>query len=427
MNATDSFDAGSIIIKARALLSSNDGKLSSESLEEIDRAINLLYAKFNELDDHEALATCGIIGFAITKGSKNASKKKPKLNRWSSNPPPHITSLPNDAERSGAIGILKNIKAPWVASYALTNAAKFDGHKQITSTLIKWIDTGSTCSADILHGFTEFLKDVPETPKAQTEAILKQFPTLFESPINCDPEKHSSAFLNAITVALNVFNSRPECFDKSNPIETLISSCDKSSGLEPHILFNPEVQNALCIASKAILKPSKSTSKAIYNIGLRLLSLAEWHVRLHGIDNSADILESLQSISNDLLLTSTAKKSKKYTSLLVKSADTPNPQKITTTDIHTLASSLLLAWDDLLQSSDIESSTVAVTAIIQSMASTLGLARFGKTGQVISFDPFRHFIDGDPTTNVIVAIPGITVVRPDGSERVLVKAVVNPT
>lgn len=425
MNPTDTFDAGPIINKARELLSSNEGKLSSESLEEVDRAINLLYAKFNELGDYQALETCGIIGYAIAKGSKNASKKKPKLKRWSSEPPPPITELPTESERAGAIGILKSFKAPWVASYALKNAGKFDGHKKLSTSLLKWIETGSTCSADTLHGFSSFLTEIGTTNISQIDAIFKQYPSLFEAPINCETDIHGAAFSCAMRIALDVFTANPERFGKYNPVETLISSCEKSSGLEPHILFNPEVQNALCVALKSISKPSKTTTNAVFKIGHRLLSLALWHVKLYGMDDSAEILGVLDSIDNDLFLTSNAKKSKSYSGLLAKS-ESLKAQRTSTTDIYTLVSSLLLAWDDLLQFVSLDKNTDEITALLQSISSSLGLARFGTKDQIISFDPFRHFIDADPTTNVIVAIPGITVIRADGSERVLVKAVVNP-
>lgn len=423
MNTPDAFVPLETINKARDLLNSQGKKLTGEALEEIERSINLLCAKFNDLDDHLALQVCGLIGLAIAKGSKNAAKKKPKLSRWNSDEPPSLTELTGTAERYGAIKLLKSIKGAWIANYAYINAAQCSGDKQTTSALLKWIETGTTSSIDILLGLTEFLTILPTSTEKQVETILKQAPTAFDLQHTGDTNAFSCAFFETVNAAINALKSNAPYFGKVNPVEIMVSVCEKASGLNPQILFSPEIQNALGYALDAIAKPSKATSLALSKIGNRLLSLGAWHVKLHGNDGSTSILETLCSIDSNLSLSTIAKKSADYSHLLIKS-ESKKTKTVSTADIHTLASSLLLAWENISRDPSLVKIGGEVTSLIHSISLTLGLIRFGVAGQTISYDPFRHFIDSEPTNNVVIVIPGIAVTRIDGSERVLVKAVV---
>lgn len=415
---TLAFNPIETVNKARDLLNRPERKTTGQALEEVDRAVNLLYARFNDLDDELALQVCGVIGLAIAKGSKNASKKKPKLSRWNLAAPPPVTRLSIAAERAGAVTLLKNLKGSWVASYAFINAAECEGDKTTTSALLKWIEAGSTTVCTLL-GLTEFLTSLPKSSEKQIETIIKLTPSLFEMQPNGDSQAFGPALLGAVRSAITAMQSHKPYFGNANPVEALISACEKASSLDPQILFNPDTQNALGNALDAISKPGRTTAIALSKIGHRLLSLTAWHVNLHGFDASASILNMLSSIDKKLSLSTIAKKSADYSRLLTK----PEPssfQNRPISDINTLFASLLLAWENF----SAKDSGNEVSVLIETISENLGFSRFGIEGQIVSFDPFKHFIDSEPTLNVVVVIPGITSIRADGSERVLVKAAV---
>ena len=148
-----------LISQMRALIGAGTKRLSRESSDEVARKANLLAVRFaNETDDTLALQCVALISVAAIKGSKEAAKRRPKATRWQTSTPPSLEALASDEERRAAIKFFGSMKAPWVVSYALHQAANLAIGKETVADLIKWAYASAATSSEFVAALAAALR-----------------------------------------------------------------------------------------------------------------------------------------------------------------------------------------------------------------------------------------------------------------------------
>jgi hypothetical protein len=89
----------------------------------------------------------------------------------------------------------------------------------------------------------------------------------------------------------------------------------------------------------------------------------------------------------------------------------------------------IVNWDDYYKLHLCDPAVQQLSSRIDELILQLGVARFGEVGQVLAFDPVRHYSATNssvPPSKVIIIKPGILLRRTDSTSRVLLMAAVSP-
>lgn len=92
--------------------------------------------------------------------------------------------------------------------------------------------------------------------------------------------------------------------------------------------------------------------------------------------------------------------------------------------IQDYAAALLLEWEAFKEG---KTSAAAIEQLIERVATKAEVAMFATEGEQVQFKPFEHFLVEEPSgevKQVTVVRSGAQAVRPDGSKRIVTRALV---
>ena len=431
-------EASDLIQQLRNLLDSGAKRIASDSSEEVARKVNQLAVCFiNEQDNSIALQCVALVGIAAAKGSKEAEKRKPKLTRWMASAPPSLQILETDGERRAATKLLSSIKTGWVPDYAFREGIALASSVQLVTDLIKWayasVETGAefaTALAGIFH--------------ASSAATAERNELIFKISLKCLGEARvaagsgfSDAFLMLATALAEHCKAVSAPPKSAAAFQTLgLAIADVVSSQEPGLLFEVGFQKALTELSTIGNGWAKTAMKTLMAIGGRMLSIAFLNARIHSEPEGVDFAAIAGSARKTLPLEKAAKKFSSQRHLIndvlqPKSRDTNDAMATLPADpqLYEQVAALIVAWDALRATHLDEAVSKEVQLQIDAIAANSSLDRIGQIGESEPYRPLQHHlmisVDSPPDA-VRIEVPGVRSLRPDGTFRVLIKALATP-
>jgi len=436
--ATPSDDIAALIRTVRSLLSASSEKILPNFADEVGRKVNLLAVAFpKEKDQVLALESFALIGVAIGKGSKDAGKRKPNPVRWAAEAPPSIQNLANDDERRAAIKLLMPLKAPWAVWYAMREAADEKNSKELTVDLVKWAGAASASQAAFIGGMADVVRARQTTSLDRISLVFKlglklvaqgeaeagtRFPERFEDFARC-----ISDFCRNLDAAPKTSASMQA---------TALGVLEAVSGREPAVLLAPMTLRGLVVLSEVLGGWPKALQKQVATLSKRVLSMSILQIRLHGLEGSLEVKRILafarQALPIDKVKARFLSESESIEALLAPVDEAPagvRPSISANSGVQEQVAALLVAWDALSVTLAQPVDTREVESLLAMVAKKIDVDRLGMKGEVVPFQPFQHYlVDATtaPPATVRIYVPGVRAVRPDGSFRVLTRALVNP-
>ncbi len=436
--ASNEAETAEIIAILRTLLPLSKKKIDQKFAEEIDRKVNLLAIKLQkETDEVLAYQCLGLIGLAIVKGSKSAAKQKIRPLRWIDTAPPALNTLANDDERIGAIKLFGPLKASWKISYALREAINTQTSKALANELVKLAIASSTTYADLVKELSSIIRAEQTTDLDHVNQVLKSVAKLLPSR-----EIESGGYFEE--EFCDLASSVVDLSQKNHSSSKVIIEIQKStfgiletiSSREPTVLLREKTLQGLTILSKQPGGLPKLLQKNLYPLSSRIVSILLQHVKMYGMNNTAEVRQLLEFASHCLPI---EKASAKFISdrELVKAILFPTKDpSIEGSDelsahsgIQEQIAALLISW--YRYCSDLPDQSVAneVNSLIYLVASKAKIEMYGSKGDLVPYQPLQHFLgdsSSQPPNNVRIEIPGVTLTRSDNSQRVLTRALVFP-
>ena len=423
-----------LVSQLRALFALDLQKRAPDVLDEIGKATNLLAVCFSsESDDAIALQCISMIGLAIVKGSKEAAKRKPKTTRWAEKAPPTLQVLASSEERRAAVKFLSSITSGWVVAYAFREAADHSSDKQLVEDLLKWAGAAAASKADFIFALASILTVVIPNQAVGYSIILKTFAKcLSETRVSAGARFPDSIL--SLSSALDVL-AKTYLADKKMPDLAMfgLASIDSVSAQEPAILFEPKVHRAMASLSTIAPGWGKGAEKVLSRFGERIISVFLLSVQMHGIEGSGEICALMVSANKVLPIGLISKRFPAQRALInealgqVRLGDGESPVGDVT--LHDQIAALLVAWDAYRESLIDATPANEIEFLVESISATAGIGRIGKVGEMETFHPLHHHVIGAgefPPVSVRINVPGVRIVRDDGSFRVLIKALTEP-
>jgi hypothetical protein len=422
----------------RSLLSDDGKKIASENMDEVARKVNLLAVHLpKEQDDSLALQFLAVIGLASAKGSKEAAKRKPNLARWANEPPPSLQVLSSKDERVATIKLLAAQKSPWAIRYALREAADERTSKDLVPDFLKWASAASVSQADFLGGLADVLGVLDATSVDRRDLVLK----LGLKAIAESDAEASMSFPNAFEefcAAVGEACRQPAATPAKSLalLGTALGVLDVVSAREPAVLVTPLSLRGLAILAELPGGWPKSLHKLLTSLARRVISVALFQVRIHGLEGSAEVRRIL-SIAGQVLpigkvaarFVSESQAIKGLLAPLEDSSADVTPNVSADSGVQDQVAALLGAWDALSAKLADPGATREVESLLQLVAAKANVDRLGTRGEIVPFQPLQHYLitaSAAPPSNVRIETPGVKAVRSDGSYRVLTRALVNP-
>ncbi len=431
-------DNTQIIEILRSLLPLGKPKINPGAVEDVGRKVNRLAINFpKEQDEAIAFQCFALIGLAIAKGSKEAAKRKPRPARWVNTAPPSLQGLLNDDERHAAIKLLAPLKASWVVWYAMREAADAQTSKELANDLVRWASAASATHADLVKGLSDVIRAHQTTSLERIKQVLKLSMKLLaasDTEAGARFADEFADFASAIADFCRGTGNSPKITVEMQGVA--LNLVEVISAREPAVLFDQITLRGLVILSELPGGWPKSAKKQVASLSRRMLSMALQQVKMHGVVDSVDVRRLLAFTSQVLPIERVASRllsdREIVKRLLAPMQEVPaggNVEVSVNSGIQEQVAALLVAWDTFRSRLAEPDSANEVGSLVALVASKAKVEAFGSKGDVIPFQPLRHFLGDTSTTppaNVRIEIPGIRAVRSDGSYRVLTRALVYP-
>lgn len=430
--------ASALVAAARSLLFACAGKVAPEIADELGKKVNLIAIALQKDQDEEVAFACfAVVALAAAKGSKEAGKRKLNSVRWGIGPPPTLQTLPNDNEQRAVLKPLQGLRAFWAVGYALREATDERASKELVVDLVKWASAASVSHADFLNG----LADVA---RAFTAINVDRGELLFKLGLKAIGESEAEASVDfpdafeAFCSAVGEVCRQPEATaDKSlTMLGTTLHILDVVSAREPAVLLTPLSLRGLTILAELPGGWPKSLQKPLSSLAKRVISVALFQVRIHGLEGSAEMRQILSLAGQVLPIEKVAARfvseSHAIKGLLAPLEDPSAdivPNVSADSGAQDQVAALLGAWDALSTKLADPAGTREVESLLQLVASKVNVDRLGTRGEIVPFQPLQHYLitaSAAPPSNVRIQTPGVKAVRNDGSYRVLTRALVNP-
>ena len=427
-------DSRQLISRLRALILDKKS-ISATDKDETERLVALCSVQFQkESSDDVAFELIAILNIAKNKGSKQAKTRTLNLSRWLNNTPPAIQTLQNPEEQLAAINCLNSIKFPWVGEY-IKNSLKADTQTQSVSVaLLQWGKKSAPSLEYFVNAiYTPFLGSLNEIETATK--YLKVTNKLLSPYITAHPNEMAIALDHFSKTIVDLVESKNK--NKKHEITLLglaHATLTESWHQIPSMLLQPSFVSAYKKITSALSERKKIPSTTFIQIETATLNLIS-----DCINRAPD--ESLKSLQ---LSRSLWESTFPNYSKLIKAASRDNPnlkafieydpassnhQPITSDLVEPIFAALLPAWQSLLNETSDKDSLGHLSGLIHRAAKCLNIEAFGSPGETVPFDPLWHTISNQILTTpnkVSILTPGVLVLRPDGTKRVLVPAFTAP-
>jgi hypothetical protein len=359
-------------------------------------------------------------------GVKEARKRQVGVQRFAVEPPADLDFLESPEDQCAWLQIIASVRAAWVWPYVKRslNALKNDSGQvgllvrwgkrnsaDLNSFLTETIMVGMSVSSDIQTSiFKETLKltTVDDLASSDLAASFDKFVTFCTGlQLPDDPEEKIAA---AVASILRVYLE--SCYANA-PLLTFEATFPGSArnlakvrlGRKGHL----EVRRALERVSRA----SASALATLHSRGLLTVEAA--NALFHTLKDTLPQFEKhlQQYTTRDFVGNG--------------SAGTGGASQEGSSRVEAAFATLLAAWAQARSGELAAANFDALLAMTIAAANAVSVDYLGEHGQLVRFDPLEHRFNTQPTTHPTtarIARPGIRVLRPDGSYRVVVPATV---
>lgn len=398
------------------------------------RAVSMLAVGFlNEPDEEAALRAVALLALAQSLGVKEARKRAIKLSRWATTAPPPLSVLALKDEQEAALVALPKLATVWARPYAEQALADPSLPDEFVPDLLRW---ARTTFADTL-GFTrDFCAPQVAAGRSplRTAILLKEAAKLLK-PLKPEAATKlaecTSALIGALCEATPVAAADKKAF--GNCVVALLHVAQDQAAAMPAVLLQPAFVMAVDRLSEVASKGSAAKQVAA---GARGMSHATVSLLMADLERSgrqaADHWKAMVPMWRsaypgwDKAITAAAAVSPAMGALDAQGEhDAPaSPDAYASEAVF---ARLLPAWDAFVADLPDASRALSLSAMLQQAARTVGVVPMGESGAVVAYDPLSHHLaveGAEVPGQVRIVRPGVQVVRPDGSARVLVAALV---
>ena len=436
--ATSETDTAEIAAVLRSMLPLGKKKIDQKFSNDIDRKVNLLVVKLQkEPNDMLAFQCLGLIGLAITKGSKSAAKDKIRPIRWIETAPPTLNDLGNDDERLGAIKLLSSLKSSWKIAYALKEAIDVRTSKSIANELVKLAATASTSQDEFVKGLYELaLENIANNPDGVNQILKLVIKLLPATEIETGNFFGEQFFNLASTVAGFIQESQSSSRTALEIQKCILEILEIISSRDPTVLLSEGTLRGLTSLATQQGGWPKPLQKQLYCLSSRIVCTALQHVKLYGMNHTSEVRQLLEYASHCLPLEKASAKFitdreivKTILHPVKNSSIEDSNEPSTQFGIQEQIAALLISWHRYFSDLSDPSFANEVNSLVDLVASKARVEMYGAKGDIVQYQPLQHFLgdsSAQPPANVRVEIPGVRVLRSDNTQRVLTRALVFP-
>ena len=402
--------------------------------EETGRAVSKMAIEFlNETNDVAALRSVALLELAKSLGVKEARKRTIKLSRWAMDPPPLVTTLTAKDEQQAALTAITKITAPWSSQYAKQSLADLSLPMECVSVILQ---RAHAMYADNLVFIQDFYAPQIAAAKSaeRTMALLKDATKLLKpsKPVAVAKLGEGMALLvEALLQSAHSDTVDQKAFGSS--VDALLNLVHEGAATVPPVLIQPVFVIAFERLSTVALKgiASKHVAAVANTLTLSTISLLVADIERYGS----------QAANHWKTMVPAWRKAYPGWDASIKLATVLSPALAgLTTDNHQVPqvssdtyateavfARLLPAWDAFVAELPDANRAESLSAMLRQAASTVGIAALGQKDTVVRYDPLSHHLmqeEKESPHQVRIVRPGVQVLRPDGSSRVLETALV---
>lgn len=385
-----------------------------------------------------AFLEIALVSLAAQKGSKDAKKRSIKPTRWFHSAPPNLSAIFNDIDEArSAIRVLQPLKADWAEAYICTELA-INKWPAITTNLVEWLlNVTATVEA-----FISALERLPLQSGLGSGNVMISVIETATKHLGKVRNPSGSGIMAAVPQFLERLETRntdgPNGLDRANKQtirSALLQLICQVSNWEPAILLQ-----GACVASIGSLAPLigtktdadlnglESLCKKTISLFTLIMPLTEkkhlthfraiWKLYRERLPQADQWLEIA---AREIPTLGILQSSQQLQSETLDFGVTAGLEKV--------LCELIVNWDDFYAQHLNDPAADQLSARINDLTRLLNVERFGEQGQLLPFDPIRHFLQSTPSeapSKVKIIKPGILLQRPDGSSRVLLMAAAIP-
>ena len=385
-----------------------------------------------------ALAELTLIALASQKGSKDAKKRALKPTRWLSNAPPSISELFDEIDEArSAVRVLQPLRADWLSGYVYRELKK-NKWPTLVASLLEWLLKVTPSVEDFLRTLNELAREsISENESCILSVLENTTKLLAKSPLPAGVGMLSEV----AELASQIDTHAPGSSASSNSStkqkirSALLALISQVSSVEPAVLLQGAVIAAITRLHPASGPKKSASPRELEILCRRTISLlavlwprADHHERSH----YREIWCLYRKIvpKAEQMLKYSAQEAPALSFLETPAAEQSASQELSVNAaLENVLCEFIVNWDDYYKLHLGDPAVQQLSSRIDELILQLGVARFGEVGQVLAFDPVRHYSATNssvPPSKVIIIKPGILLRRTDSTSRVLLMAAVSP-
>ena len=401
--------------------------------------IGALGGDFSRQENPEvALVQITLVSLAAQKGSKDAKKRALKPTRWISSAPPSVSDLFHDInEARSAVRVLQPLRADWLEGYVCRELSK-NKWPDLTASFVEWLLKTTPSVEAFLRALNGIAPQSGATYETWITTVLENATKLlakYRLPAGIGIMAEAAEFIVRLDSYALGSSATSIAATKQKARGALLILISLVSSLEPSVL----VQGAAVSAISSLCPPS-GAKKDSAPLELEILckrTISLLAVLMPGADptHRAHYCEIWSAYRKrlpqaDQWLKNSARESPILNLLQSSPEDQASSQELgITAGLETVLCELVVNWDDYYAHQSGDPAVQQLSTRIDELIRQLGVARFGEIGQIVAFDPVRHYLPDTssvPPSKVTTIKPGIVLKRSDGTSRVLLMAAVSP-
>ncbi len=381
--------------------------------EDVAKLIGLIANDLSSQKDHTiALREASLITLAATYGNKNAKKRVVKPSLWLSERPPSIhESLEHQDEKCAAIKLLSTIRSEWIISY-LIDELIISPENSVRASLLDWLIK----STKSVSSFMECINSINKKPKEISEEV---WVLEILDYVTHQISKKNSSVNQEFFSGISKFLSKHLCaIEKLDHVQAkTLELINQVSYLKPSAIYSSQIAYLLSMFESNRSTKNKKVTDLVKKIEENIIDINDSIVLakksdLHVITRS--LHASLQKISTQ------------YKDALLPPEDKENDQQKTNDhETENIIVSFISNWDEYILSEKNTPAIEQLTAKFNLLLDKFSIAKFSSSGAIESYDPIKHELINDSNpVDIQVIKSGYGKIRPDGSIRILIKAIV---
>lgn len=420
------------LAELRDLLATAKGQRGKDWQETVARHVALLFADYvGQSDERVALCEISVISLAAQKGSTGAKKLNLRPVRWISSAPPELSECVNGPdEAKAAIRVLRPIKAAWTVGYIQRELTK-NKWPEITGELIAWQLRSSPTVEAFLHAISS--TDVPSGISAAAwignvlQAALK---ILARAHVSSGP-----GFMAAVEqVAARARLPSDLGAERQRAQRAIVALVSQRSSVDPAVLLQGGAVGAVRAMAALSSPPDVASIVEFEAMTRRMVAVTSMLVPLADramLSHLRNVWAAYRDYATrvEQVLKTAVTEHPALGVMEMAEDDLTDGEPRVTEGLEGVLTELIANWESYSAQHHGDPAVRQLSLRIDGLIEYLGVGRFGAEGEIVPFDPLRHHVPeatATPPARVRVSRAGIAMLRPDGTSRVLLKAIVSP-